>query len=84
MTLATITRILETPPAWAVMWAIAFATFFACKWLTWHFGVGAGRSRPADAAAYFFAWPGMDPAQFLHRQSTRDADRSRGRCRLRP
>jgi alginate O-acetyltransferase complex protein AlgI len=51
------------------MWAIAFTTFFAFKWLTWARvanSVGS-RQRAADVAAYFLAWPGMDPAAFLQR-----------------
>jgi alginate O-acetyltransferase complex protein AlgI len=49
-------------PAWAFMWAMAFAIFFGCKWLT------LGRSKgacPFRATAYFFAWPGMDAPRFL-------------------
>ena len=53
-------------PAWAFMWAMAFAIFVGCKWLT--LGLALGRSArvcPLRAAAYLFAWPGMDAARFL-------------------
>src|SRR5687767_118230 len=51
-------------PRWAVMWALAFAIFCGCKWLTW-------RRTPVDGvpawrhAAYLLLWPGLDPAAFL-------------------
>jgi alginate O-acetyltransferase complex protein AlgI len=67
MTFAAVRAFLAAPPAWAVMWAIAFGTFFACKWLTWARQANSLRGRAADAAAYFLAWPGMDPAAFLQR-----------------
>lgn len=56
-------------PSWVFMWAMAFALFFGCKWLTWW------RCEIADPPlwrnwAYLFAWPGMDADAFLdaHRQ----------------
>jgi len=49
-------------PAWAFMWAMAFAIFFGCKWLTLRRSDGAG---PFRTIAYFFAWPGMDATRFL-------------------
>ena len=67
MTFATVRTFLVAPPAWAVMWAIAFASFFACKWLTWTRQANLRGGRGADAAAYFLAWPGMDPTAFLRR-----------------
>jgi hypothetical protein len=69
MTRAAVQAFLIAPPAWAVMWAIAFASFFAGKWLTWAWQVNARGGRAIDAAAYFFAWPGMDPAAFLRRDA---------------
>ena len=53
-------------PAWGFMWAMAFAVFLGCKWLT----LSLARVRIPDAcplrsAAYLFAWPGMDAARFL-------------------
>lgn len=60
--------ILLVPPAWprwAFMWALAFALFCGCKWLTWRRtpvrGVPAWRH-----AAYLLAWPGLDAAAFLN------------------
>lgn len=53
-------------PAWAFMWAVAFAIFFGCKWLT--LGLAMNRSArvcPFRGTAYLFAWPGMDAARFL-------------------
>ena len=53
---------------WVFMWAMAFALFAGCKWLTYREVVrrgmkpGLGRS-----AAYLLAWPGMDAAGFLDR-----------------
>ena len=53
-------------PAWVFMWLMAVAIFFGCKWLTLGRATQrAGRVCPFRAAAYFFAWPGMDPARFL-------------------
>jgi hypothetical protein len=46
------------------MWALAFAIYCGCKWLTW-------RRTPLDRvpvwrhAAYLLAWPGLDAAAFL-------------------
>ncbi|MDB6023292.1 MAG: hypothetical protein JWQ04_3149 [Pedosphaera sp.] len=51
-------------PAWVLMWALALALFFGCKWLTWW------RCRSIESSrwrhwAYLFAWPGMDAKAFL-------------------
>jgi hypothetical protein len=55
-------------PAWVFMWALAFAIFWGCKWLTWR-RAARGGPRPGipRALAYLFAWPGMDAAPFLLR-----------------
>jgi Membrane bound O-acyl transferase family len=50
---------------WVLMWTIAFALFFGCKWLTWW------QARTPDAApwrnvAYFFGWVGMDAPEFFN------------------
>jgi alginate O-acetyltransferase complex protein AlgI len=53
-------------PAWGFMWAMAFAIYAGCKWLTWWEargklqGANFGRS-----AAYLLVWPGMDATAFL-------------------
>lgn len=53
-------------PAWGFMWLMAAAIFFGCKWLTLGTAIHrAGRGCPFRAAAYVFAWPGMDAARFL-------------------
>lgn len=55
-------------PAWAAMWAIAFATFFGCKWLTWRVEAPAAARRSVRSTlCYLLAWTGMDPAAFLAR-----------------
>jgi len=51
---------------WVFMWLMASAIFFGCKWLTLGNAIQrAGRVCPFRAAAYLFAWPGMDAARFL-------------------
>lgn len=49
---------------WIFMWAMAFALYFGCKWLTWWRcavpGVPLWRH-----LAYLFAWLGMDANAFL-------------------
>ena len=50
-------------PAWAMMWAVAAAEFFALKLLTL---VGRWHTAPAGRiAAYLALWPGMDASAFL-------------------
>lgn len=52
--------------AWVFMWLMACAIFFGCKWLTLGNAIQrAGQVCPFRAAAYLFAWPGMDAAHFL-------------------
>ncbi|HVK16444.1 MAG TPA: MBOAT family protein [Fimbriiglobus sp.] len=51
-------------PPWAVMWALAVATYVVCKWLTWQ------RTRDLQTSAwrhlaYLLAWPGLDARAFL-------------------
>lgn len=53
-------------PAWGFMWAMAFAIFAGCKWVTWR--LASERSPnpcPLRSAAYLLAWPGMDADRFL-------------------
>ena len=53
-------------PAWVFMWAMAFALYAGCKWLTFrdvangHLAINWRR-----AVGYLFAWPGMDATAFL-------------------
>jgi predicted DCC family thiol-disulfide oxidoreductase YuxK len=53
-------------PRWGFMWAMAFALYAGCKWLTYHevraSGVATNRLR---ALGYLLAWPGMDATAFL-------------------
>jgi uncharacterized protein YqjF (DUF2071 family) len=53
-------------PAWAFMWALAYAIFFGCKWATLiRAGDALRRAFAGRVLAYLFAWPGMDAAEFL-------------------
>ena len=60
------TAIAPRVPAWALMWALAYAIFFGCKWATM-IGVGEPLRRVtlARVLAYLFAWPGMDAKEFF-------------------
>ena len=53
-------------PRWGFMWAMAFALYAGCKWLTYCEarvrGVASDRLR---ALGYLLAWPGMDATAFL-------------------
>jgi predicted DCC family thiol-disulfide oxidoreductase YuxK len=53
-------------PRWGFMWAMAFALYAGCKWLTYREarvrGVTSDRLR---ALGYLLAWPGMDAEAFL-------------------
>ena len=53
-------------PRWCFMWAMAFALYAGCKWLTYCEarvrGVASDRLR---ALGYLLAWPGMDAEAFL-------------------
>ena len=53
-------------PAWVLMWGLAYALFFGCKWASL-LGVGDALRRTSFTRilAYLFAWPGMDAAAFL-------------------
>ncbi len=55
-------------PPWVVMWALAFAIFAGCKWLTLQEARRDGviLSRPA-ALGYLLGWVGMEPREFAHR-----------------
>src|SRR5262245_7679672 len=54
-------------PAWAFMWAMAFAIYGGCKWLTWWMArERLRRVRLGRSLAYLFLWPGMDAMGFLN------------------
>lgn len=53
-------------PAWIFMWAMAFALYTGCKWLTYREAMSNGASPPPlRAAGYLIAWVGMDAKTFL-------------------
>jgi len=53
-------------PRWVFMWAMAFALFAGCKWLTYtQARTRAGRIDRWRALGYLFAWPGMDAEAFM-------------------
>jgi hypothetical protein len=49
---------------WVLMWALAFAIYSGCKWLTWR-RTAVGNVPAWRNAAYLVAWPGLDAAAFL-------------------
>jgi hypothetical protein len=52
--------------AWVFMWALAFALFAGCKWLTCSMALERSiRNRRWRVPGYLFAWPGMDADTFL-------------------
>jgi uncharacterized protein YqjF (DUF2071 family) len=55
-------------PAWAFMWALAYALYFGCKWLTYRTATVPTRS--GRVAVYLLAWPGMDAEAFLDERRT--------------
>jgi alginate O-acetyltransferase complex protein AlgI len=53
---------------WQFMWAILFAIFAGCKWLTWSRAMNrALECNPWRSIAYLLAWPGMDASAFFER-----------------
>jgi len=53
-------------PPWLAMWCLAFAVYFGLKWLVWRRTSPALSHRtPPRFAAWFFLWPGMNPAPFF-------------------
>ena len=75
--LATALALRTSLPAWAFMWALCFALFFGCKWITWRRAGPALRRNAFRTLAYFFAWVGMDAPAFLDpsRRPTRATNR---------
>jgi hypothetical protein len=51
---------------WVLMWTIAFALFFGCKWLTWWQAPRTPDTAPWRTVAYFFGWVGMDTPEFFN------------------
>ncbi len=57
-------------PPWMVMWSLALAIYFGCKWLTWR--RADSRSAPLwRQIAYLLAWPGLDADAFLRPRKRR-------------
>jgi len=53
-------------PRWVFMWAMAFALYAGCKWLTYRQAVARMETRSRRRTlGYLFAWPGMDAMAFL-------------------
>jgi predicted DCC family thiol-disulfide oxidoreductase YuxK len=52
---------------WVFMWAMAFALYAGCKWVTYREAVGRGlKPGLRRSLGYLLAWPGMDAAGFLN------------------
>jgi alginate O-acetyltransferase complex protein AlgI len=51
-------------PAWVFMWAMAFALYYGCKWLTWWQNRNI-KTNLARHLGYLLLWPGMDAKAFL-------------------
>jgi predicted DCC family thiol-disulfide oxidoreductase YuxK len=58
-------------PPWIFMWAIAFALYAGCKWLTYRLAI---RNHPVPAwplrIGYLLAWPGMGATKFVNRTAS--------------
>jgi alginate O-acetyltransferase complex protein AlgI len=52
---------------WMLMWCVAGALFFGCKWLTWRHAPRRLRASRLRSILYLFAWCGMDAERFLDR-----------------
>lgn len=56
---------------WVFMWALAFALYLGCKWLTLRRDFpGCRRPHRGHAVAYLLLWPGMDATAFINRKPT--------------
>ena len=53
------------PEPWIFMWALAFALFFSCKWLTlWRSFTRGAAIGLRGSLGYLLLWPGMDVRPF--------------------
>lgn len=63
---------------WEFMWAMAFALYAGCKWLTFREAVRRGLNPGVPRSlGYLLAWPGMDAANFLDPKQTPVKPRSK-------
>jgi predicted DCC family thiol-disulfide oxidoreductase YuxK len=60
-------------PRWVFMWAMAFAIYAGCKWLTFRQTIRLTTALSSTftkrVLGYLFAWPGMDAQAFLRETS---------------
>jgi alginate O-acetyltransferase complex protein AlgI len=64
---------------WIFMWAMAFALYAGCKWLSYRVAIRHGvMPRLPRTLGYLFAWPGMDAADFLDSKKIPAKPRIRG------
>jgi predicted DCC family thiol-disulfide oxidoreductase YuxK len=55
---------------WVFMWAMAFALYAGCKWMTYRLAhQSPGTHNPWRATGYLLAWPGMNASAFLEMKS---------------
>jgi uncharacterized protein YqjF (DUF2071 family) len=54
-------------PPWAFMWAVCFALFFGCRWVTWRRAAAPVGPSFGRSLGYLAGWVGMDAAAFLDR-----------------
>ena len=60
------------PPAWVLMWVLAFAIFAAFKWLTYcEARVGGWAAPGLTQWLYLFCWPGMSFNEFAQTPTAR-------------
>ncbi len=50
---------------WTLMWALAGAIFFGCKWQSWWEGRNIPGATLARSIGFLLAWPGMDARPFF-------------------
>jgi predicted DCC family thiol-disulfide oxidoreductase YuxK len=64
---------------WVFMWALAAGIFMGCKWMTWRKAGASFHPNIGRSFAYFFAWPGMDAAEFLREKKSDECEPSKRR-----
>src|SRR5688500_20220880 len=61
---AVVWLIPPTWPRWGLMWALAAAIYFGCKWLTWRRTIVEGVAY-TRSIGYLVVWPGLDAYALL-------------------